>query len=79
MEGGSHLSVFEINKKIKKLNNEINEKDKNINEERIDIKIKEEINKIENNFNYIYYHCNRDIYDLFKIETYLKIFNIMSL
>ena len=40
-----------MKKEINKLNNEINEKDKNINEEKIDIKIKEEINKIENNFN----------------------------
>ena len=37
-------------------NNEIRDKDKNNNEEKLDIKIKEEINKIENNINYIYYN-----------------------
>ena len=40
-----------MKEEIKKLNNEIKEKDKNNNEEKLDIKIKEEINKIENNIN----------------------------
>ena len=67
------------------LNNEIRDKDKNNNEEKLDIKIKEEINKIENNINnkienninYIYYHSKRSIYDLFKIEGSLNFFNIL--
>ena len=59
------------------LNNEIRDKDKNNNEEKLDIKIKEEINKIENNINYIYYHSKRSIYDLFKMEGSLNFFNIL--
>ena len=58
-------------------NNEIRDKDKNNNEEKLDIKIKEEINKIENNINYIYYHSKRSIYDLFKMEGSLNFFNIL--
>ena len=45
-----------MKKEINKLNNEIRDKDKNNNEEKLDIKIKEEINKIENNIDYIYYY-----------------------
>ena len=56
-------------------NNEIRDKDKNNNEEKLDVKIKEEINKIENNINYIYYHSKISIYDLFKIEGSLSYFN----
>ena len=58
-------------------NNEIEDKDKNNNEEKLDIKIKEEINKIENNINYIYYHSKSSIYDLFKMEGPLNFFNIL--
>ena len=58
-------------------NNEIRDKDKNNNEEKLDIKIKEEIKKIENNINYIYYHSKRSIYDLFKMEGSLNFFNIL--
>ena len=57
-------------------NNEIRDKDKNNNEEKLDIKIKEEINKIENNINYIYYHSKRSIYDLFIMEGSLNFFKI---
>ena len=58
-------------------NNEIRDKDKNNNEEKLDIKIKEEINKIENNINYIYYHSKRSIYDLFKMEVSLNFLTIL--
>ena len=44
-------NVNNLKKEINKLNNEIRDKDKNNNEEKLDIKIKEEINKIENNIN----------------------------
>ena len=58
-------------------NNEIRDKDKNNNEEKLDIKIKEEINKIENNINYIYYHSKRSIYDLFIMEGSLNFYNVL--